>query len=191
MVTCIQLLPWNTSILVSAGGDGTIRLWDALKGTQIQCLDLKEHIEPYKPTAADANSEDAIVSSISFDNATQRVAVAFAKSPAILLLAYKENKLEFEQTIVTESPVLDIAFDNESKLWISHDGAESISVYNEKVEKVPELTEKINKASVCQADKIFDLYTIFGLRKFLELPENLVTAYAEEAKNKKRKTTAA
>ncbi|GAA5801297.1 hypothetical protein HPULCUR_006743 [Helicostylum pulchrum] len=190
VVTCIRLLPWNESILVSGGGDGTIRLWDALKGTQLQTLDIKEQIEAYKPTAADANSEDAIISSFSFDVKNKLLAVAFAKSPAVLILSYTDDKFKYQQTVVTESPILDIAYDNQSNLWISHDGPQLVSVYNEAFEKVDALSEKINSTEVCKSDKIFDLYTIFGLRKFLELPENLVTAYAEDAKNKKRKTAA-
>ncbi|KAI7891892.1 WD40-repeat-containing domain protein [Mucor mucedo] len=190
VVTCVSLLPWNKSILVSAGGDGVVRVWDFLKGSQIQAIDLKEQIEPYKPTAADANSKDAIISSLSFDNKNKLVAVAFAKSPAVLILAWNDDKLSYKQTIVTESPILDIAFDNEGKLWMSHDGQQLVSVYNEAFEKVDTIAEKINNTEVCQADKIFDLYTIFGLRKFLDLPENLVTAYADEAKSKKRKTNA-
>lgn len=190
VVTVISLLPWNESVLVSSGGDGTIRLWDYLKGTQIQLLDLKEHIEAYKPPAADANSEDAIVSSVSFDSKNQTVAVAFAKSKAVVILSYNNDALAYKQTVVTESPILDIAYDNEGKLWISHDGEHRISVYNEQYEKDETLAQKINAAQVCQSDKIPDLYTIFGLRKFLDLPENLVNAYAEEAKNKKRKTEA-
>ncbi|CAO3629296.1 unnamed protein product [Mucor hiemalis] len=190
VVTVISLLPWNESVLVSSGGDGTIRLWDYLKGTQIQLLDLKEHIEAYKPPAADANSEDAIVSSVSFDSKNQTVAVAFAKSKAVVILSYNNDALAYKQTVVTASPILDIAYDNEGKLWISHDGEHRISVYNEQYEKDETLAQKINAAQVCQSDKIPDLYTIFGLRKFLDLPENLVNAYAEEAKNKKRKTEA-
>lgn len=189
VVTCVSLLPWNKSILVSAGGDGVIRVWDFLKGSQIQALDLKEQIEAYKPTAADANSKDAIISSLSFDSKNKSLAVAFAKSPAVIILSY-DDEFSYKQTLVTASPILDIAFDNEGKLWVSHDGEQLVSVYNEQFEKVDTLAENINKTEVCKADKIFDLYTIFGLRKFLDLPENLVTAYADEAKTKKRKTAA-
>ncbi|KAG1404291.1 hypothetical protein G6F60_004437 [Rhizopus arrhizus] len=49
VVTCIGILPWNEELLVSAGGDGSIRVWEYIKGKQVQCLDLKEQIEPYKP----------------------------------------------------------------------------------------------------------------------------------------------
>lgn len=190
VVTCVNLLPWNESILVSAGGDGNVRVWDFLKGSQIQAIDLKEQIEAYKPTAADANSKDAIISSLSFDIKNNLLAVAFAKSPAVLILSWDEDKFSYKQTIVTESPILDIAFDNQGKLWISHDGEQLVSVYNEQFEKDDTLVENINKTEVCKSEKIFDLYTIFGLRKFLDLPENLVTAYADEAKTKKRKTNA-
>lgn len=154
-------------------------------------MDLKAHIEAYKPPASDANSEDAIVSALSFDSNSKTLAVAFAKSPAVLILPYNTNEeFEYKEAVVTESPVLDIAFDLQGQLWIAHDGEKLISVWSGTDSKnEAALVEKINNAEICKTDKIFDLYTIFGLRKFLELPENLVQAYAEkdEQKNKKRK----
>lgn len=191
VVTCIGLLPWNDQLLVSGGGDGTIRLWDFVNGKEIQCLDIKAHIEAYKPPAADANSEDAIISALVFDNITESLVVAFAKSPAVLVLKYENNQFVYKETVVVSSPILDVAFDLESKLWFALDGEQLVTVARQKdgqfVESIDDaVVKQINAADVCQATKIPDLYTIFGLRKFLDIPENLV----EEAdkKSKKRKT---
>jgi WD40 repeat protein len=191
VVTCVSLLPWNDQVLVSGGGDGTIRLWDFVNGKQIQSIDLKVQIEAYKPPAADANSEDAIISALAFDNTTQSLAVAFAKSPAVLVLKYENSQFAYKETVVVSSPILDVTFDLEGKLWFALDGEQLVTMASQKdgqlVEnKQDDIVKQINATDVCQATKIPDLYTIFGLRKFLDLPENL----AEESikKNKKRKT---
>lgn len=146
---------------------------------------MKSEIEAYKPPAADANSEDAIVSALAFDNNTKTLAVSFAKSPAVLILNWKEDVgFVYTETKLAPSPILDIAYDLEGKLWMSLDGDKLIHVFSASADN-EELLKQINNAEVCKADKIFDLYTIFGLRKFLDLPENLAN---EETSNKKRKT---
>ncbi|KAI8378208.1 WD40-repeat-containing domain protein [Choanephora cucurbitarum] len=192
VITSIKLLPWKTDVLVSAGGDGTVRLWDYLKGSCLQTIDLKEQIEDHKPPAADANSEDAIINTLSFDPASQKLAVAFAKSPAILILDYNQetNTLEYKQTLVVSSPILDISFDLHSQLWIALDSQDqrvtlaTLDDQNQLTEsKDNDILKQINATEVCQANKIFDLYTIFGLRKFLDLENQ-----NEEPNNKKRKT---
>ncbi|OAD01116.1 hypothetical protein MUCCIDRAFT_112546 [Mucor lusitanicus CBS 277.49] len=184
VVTCIDILPWDETVLVSAGGDGTVRLWDYVKGTNKQIVDLKSEIEAYKPPAADANSEDAIISALAFDTNTKTLAVAFAKSPAVLILNWKDDVgFVYSETKLAPSPILDIAYDLQGKLWASLDGEKLVHVFGDDEQ---ELSKQINAAEVCKSDKIFDLYTIFGLRKFLDLPEN--QANEETASNKKRKT---
>lgn len=103
VVTCIKLLPWNGDILVSAGGDGTLRTWEYLQGKQLSSLDIKQYIKQYTPEvnqtiqakskyviklkrlkktilqATDANSVDPIVASIALDEKTESLAIAFAK----------------------------------------------------------------------------------------------------------------
>ncbi|KAI8979483.1 WD40-repeat-containing domain protein [Mycotypha africana] len=191
VVTRIEILPWNENILVSSGGDCTVRIWDYLKGTEISSIDLKQHILAYKPPTTDANSEDAIVNNIVFDSKSKMCAVVFAKSPAVIILQWNDHNQQFlfKQTVVLSSPILDIAFDLEGKLWAALDGdllmTVIISEDGKFVEKNDaEVLKQINETETCKTDKLPDLYTIFGLRKFLDLPENI----AEEHKSKKKRT---
>ncbi|KAI8982548.1 WD40-repeat-containing domain protein [Pilobolus umbonatus] len=193
VVTFIEVLPWNESTLVSAGGDGFIRLWNYEKGIQLHALDLKQHIAPYKPTAADANSEEAIINHLTFDKDTNTVVVSFAKSKALIVLEWNGELLSYKETIVTSLPVLDVTFDNSNQLWVSSDPASEtddlITVYRQQdgkfiaVDKEDALVKQVNSTEVCKVDVIPDLYTIFGLRKLLDVPENLI-----EEHNKRKKT---
>ncbi|KAI9481103.1 MAG: WD40-repeat-containing domain protein [Benjaminiella poitrasii] len=194
VVTCISILPWNEKLLVSSGGDGTVRLWDYVQGKQLALIDLKSQIEAYKPPASDANSEDAIVSALSFDAKSKTLAVAFAKSPAVIILNWQESQFVYKETVVVSASILDIEFDLEGKLWISLDDEQqrmTVAVRKDDqfvVDKDATVLKQINAAEVCKAEKLPDLYTIFGLRKFLDLPEN--TGEAEEGgKNKKKRKT--
>ncbi|KAI8083128.1 WD40-repeat-containing domain protein [Halteromyces radiatus] len=123
VVTVIRLLPWNVNMMVSAGGDNTIRTWDFVKGAQIQSLNYLDYIKQYVNTPANENShtEDPIVSSIKFDKTSKTVAVAFTKVSAILLLEWKddEKSLVYKDVIHCDRPVLDISFDLQGKLWTS------------------------------------------------------------------------
>ncbi|CEP06891.1 hypothetical protein [Parasitella parasitica] len=185
VVTCIDILPWDESILVSSGGDSTVRTWDFKNGISKQTLDLKSKIEAYKPPAADANSEDAIVSALAFNINTKTLAVSFAKSTAVLILNWEDDTgFAYSETKLAPLPILDIAYDLEGKLWMSLDGDKLVHVCSSTSSE--NLLKQINTAEVCKANEVFDLYTIFGLRKFLDLPERV--SNEENASNKKRKT---
>lgn len=195
VITHIDLLPWNESLLVSAGGDGTIRVWDFLNGQQIQSLDIKEQIEPYKPIASDANSEDAIVDTLAVDIKNKLLVVGFGKSPALIVLEWIEDKFVYKETIVTSLPILDVTFDLESQLWVSSDSRDEdkndlISVFRlndgkfTAVESNDSLVSQINQTETIRVEIMPEIYSVFGLRKFLDLPET----EEDSRKSKKKKT---
>ncbi|KAI7905621.1 WD40-repeat-containing domain protein [Cokeromyces recurvatus] len=191
VVTCISILPWDEKKLVSSGGDCTIRLWDYVHGKQLAVLDLKNQIEAYKPPASDANSEDAIVSTLTFDSNTKSLAVAFAKSPAVIILSWQDSEFVYQETVVVSASILDIEFDLEGKLWIALDDEQkrmAVAVQKDNhyvVDTNADIVNQINTIEVCKTNKMPDLYTIFGLRKFLDLPEG----EDEGDKNKKKRKT--
>ncbi|KAI8888112.1 WD40 repeat-like protein [Backusella circina FSU 941] len=121
VVTCISQLPWNEDILVSASGDVTVRLWHFVKGIQSQKIDLRDMIEAYKPAAADANSVDAIISGLEFDEKNKTLFVSFAKSTAILVLAWNGEGFDYKETLVAPAPILSMAIDTNGNVWASLD----------------------------------------------------------------------
>ncbi|KAG1067193.1 hypothetical protein G6F42_008108 [Rhizopus arrhizus] len=147
--------------------------------------------------ASDANSEDAIVNTLAFDEKNKLLVVGFAKSRALIVLEWKEDKFLYKDTVLTPLPILDIAFDLEGKLWISSDPSNEdkndlvsvLSLNDGKfslIESNNALVKQINESEVTRVNIMPDIYTIFGLRKFLDLPENIE---GEEAKNSKKRKT--
>ncbi|CEG77032.1 hypothetical protein RMATCC62417_11848 [Rhizopus microsporus] len=142
-------------------------------------------------------SGNAIVNRLTFDSKDKLLVVGFAKAKACIVLEWKEDAFSYKDTLVTRLPILDIAFDLEQKLWISvdpnnNDDNDLISVFRlkdskfEAAESNDGLVKQVNVTPVTRVKVMPDLYTIFGLRKFLDLPENMD---GEEGKgSKKRKT---
>ncbi|KAI9278018.1 WD40-repeat-containing domain protein [Sporodiniella umbellata] len=196
VITHISLLPWNESLLVSAGGDGTVRVWDYLNGKQIQSLDIKEQIEQYKPVASDANSEDAIVDTLAICEKEKLLVVGFGKSPALIVLEWTEDEFVYKETVVTSLPILDVTFDLQNQLWVSsdaskEDGANLISVFrldNGKfslLDSSDSLVSQINQTETLRVNIMPEIYSVFGLRKFLDLAEG---EGDDSRKSKKKKT---
>ncbi|KAI8367608.1 WD40-repeat-containing domain protein [Radiomyces spectabilis] len=198
VVTAVRQLPWSEEMLISAGGDSTIRLWEFLKGTEVQCLDIKEIIQKYTPAAADANSVEPMVSAVELNPASKVVAIAFAKTPAVLLLKWNddEKKLAVDTVLETENPVLDICFDNESKMWATLAAAQEkddlLAVFSPSEGSFKRLgaddavVKQSNAIETGLVETMPDLYTIFGLRKFLDLDQPDDND-RPASKNKKRK----
>ncbi|KAL1929855.1 hypothetical protein VTP01DRAFT_1009 [Rhizomucor pusillus] len=200
VVTCIKVVPWNGDVLVSAGGDGSLRTWKYLQGQQLSNLDIKQYIKQYTPEATDANSVDPIVASLALEENYKLLAVAFAKTPAILLLRWNDESkgFDYDCTLETPDPVLDICFDNKGLLWAtlapSNESNALVTAFEYKENKMVQVpsddarVSKINAAEAGLVDTMPDLYSIFGLRKFLDLPEPLqAPAEKNRPKNKKRK----
>ncbi|KAG0746340.1 hypothetical protein G6F57_008639 [Rhizopus arrhizus] len=139
----------------------------------------------------------AIVNTLAFDEKNKLLVVGFAKSRALIVLEWKEDKFLYKDTVLTPLPILDIAFDLEGKLWISSDPSNEdkndlvsvLSLNDGKfslIESNNALVKQINESEVTRVNIMPDIYTIFGLRKFLDLPENIE---GEEAKNSKKRKT--
>ncbi|KAI7849575.1 WD40-repeat-containing domain protein [Circinella umbellata] len=197
VVTYIQVFPWDESLLISAGGDNTIRVWEFLKGKEVQSLNIKEYIQPYMAKATDANSEEPMVRKLAIDPTKKLIAIVFAKTNAIVLLEWtSDNKLVYKSTLETGSSVLDACFDLQNRLWVTLAVAEEkddlFAIFEEKDGKYERLSsdeplvKKINSVETGLVEKIPDLYTIFGLRKLLDLPDFVQTP-PDKARNKNKK----
>ncbi|CAO3619215.1 unnamed protein product [Cunninghamella echinulata] len=196
VITFIRLLPWDKSVLISAGGDNTIRSWDYVKGKEIQSLNYLEYINKYIPEDIDTTKQP-IVSSIKFNTNTNTVALVIAKIPAVLLFKWNQEakSLEYKETIESNQPILDAEFDLGNKLWISlapstntDDLVIAFELVDDKykqLEKENSLLKSVNDIKVQLVETMPDLFTVFGLRKFYDFTDD--SEQPQEEKNKKQK----
>ncbi|CAO3587620.1 unnamed protein product [Absidia cylindrospora] len=197
VVTVIRLLPWDKNILVSAGGDNTICLWDFVKGTRIQSFNYQEHVQQYITTPATEtdHTENPLVSSVKFDTTSNTVAVSFTKVPAIMLLEWNQDEkvLQYKDMIHCDQKVLDISFDMEGRLWTSlvptTDSDALMTLFTptegkyQVVSSDDALLKSINSTQVEMVDTLPDLFSLLGLRKYYEQFEE-----DDSGKIKKKKT---
>ncbi|KAI8065924.1 WD40-repeat-containing domain protein [Gongronella butleri] len=118
VVTKIAVLPWQSNLLVSAGGDGSIRVWNFCAGKQQQLIDVMPYIEEHVPENTDP-SEMPLVQALVVDEKSQTVAVTFTRVPVVLVFGFDNGQLVHKQTIQVGKPVMDVAFDLESRLWLA------------------------------------------------------------------------
>ncbi|CAO3616772.1 unnamed protein product [Cunninghamella blakesleeana] len=195
VITIIRLLPWDTNILISAGGDNTIRTWDFVKGKEIQSLNYLEHINKYIPEDID-KTKLPIVSNIKFSVNTNTIAVVIAKIPGVLLFKWnqEEKSLEYKEIIECNQTILDVEFDLENKLWVSllpnTDADDLVTIFEnidekfKQIDKENPILKSVNAIKVQSVELLPDLFPIFGLRKFYDISDD---AGEQEENNKKQK----
>ncbi|ORX62417.1 WD40 repeat-like protein [Hesseltinella vesiculosa] len=178
-VTNVHLVPWQKDRLVSTGGDCTLRLWDFVKGSQQQCIDVAQYIQSFVPKE-NPSTEAPIVQSVKFNTDAKLVALSFTKLPVILLFSWENDQFEYKQTLEVGQPVLGLDFDLEGRLWVAvapTDATGSLVLLFNQVDAKYQLDESsslvaaINAARVEQVDTLPDLFALFKLRKFTDLDE--------------------
>ncbi|CAG8715669.1 14653_t:CDS:10 [Rhizophagus irregularis] len=165
-VSKIHILPWANDLLISAGGDDFIALWDYVPGKLLQTLNIKEIIET-KETYNDeeetyVDSEDSnsiVITSITSSPISKHIALTIEKFPGIVILDWNETEkqIQYLQTLNLSIDPLDLAYDIDGNLWVSNYVKEEqsneslITVFKKndnEYEKVPEdhsLVKQINE----------------------------------------------
>ncbi|KAG2183167.1 hypothetical protein INT43_006162 [Umbelopsis isabellina] len=181
VVTNVRIVPWSTNLLVSAGGDCTVRLWDFVTGKELQSLNYKAQIEKYVPEGTDANSAEPITMHLELGAKDQIAVMSFAKTPILLVLTWNASTLTFEspKVVETAAPVLNMTLDNDGNIWTVLDNDTRVALYVRKDDSFEAVAsddsriEKINATSTYELSSKPDYYTIFGLRKYVESAADL------------------
>lgn len=113
-------VPNNDSLLLSGGGDDYLFLWDFINAKIIQKIDIKSLIEKTIKKNNLNSIETYNVKEITCYPKENLIAVCFEKLPAIFIFKVIENKLNIKNTIITDNLILDIAFDNQGRLWTTN-----------------------------------------------------------------------
>ncbi|CAG8693294.1 2796_t:CDS:2, partial [Funneliformis mosseae] len=181
-VSKIHILPWAKDLLVSAGGDDFIALWDYVPGRLLQTVNIKEIIGDKKSDdnkeAMDEDSLEIAVTSITSSPISHHIALTIEKFPGIVIFNWneKEKRLQYLQTLTLSIDPLDLAYDIGGNLWVSkfikeEQNRSLITVFKKSGSEYEEVSEdhplikQINKYGTMTVENLPDLYTTNQLRK--------------------------
>ncbi|KAG4105760.1 WD40 repeat-like protein [Neocallimastix lanati (nom. inval.)] len=119
-ISKMTFIPNNDKLLLSGGGDDYLYLWDFINAKIIQKIDIKSLIEEAIKNNNLNSIESYNVKEITSYSKSNLIAVCFEKLPLIFLFNVIEGKLKIKNTIDTENMILDMAFDNIGRLWITN-----------------------------------------------------------------------
>ncbi|GET02758.1 tRNA (guanine-N(7)-)-methyltransferase non-catalytic subunit WDR4 [Rhizophagus clarus] len=187
-VSKMHILPWANDLLISAGGDDFIALWDYVPGKLLQTLNVKEIIETKdahddgEETYIDSEDPNSIaITSITSSPISKHIALTVEKFPGIVILDWNETErqLQYRKTLNLSIDPLDLAYDINGNLWVSNYVKEEqsdeslITVFKkndneyEKVSEDHPIVKQINEYGSTTVEKIPDLYITSQLRKNL------------------------
>ncbi|CAG8470125.1 2840_t:CDS:2 [Paraglomus occultum] len=180
-VAKLHIIPWATDLMMSAGGDDYVALWDYAKGRLVQCLDIKHLLSP--STKEVSAESDFTIMSIASSSLSRHIAIVIEKYPGVVILDWDDEmrQLRYKQTLLLDIDPLDIVYDLCGNIWISTargEGDESplmilfLRTEDNQYEKTPRdhsLIKDVNEKGSAFADKLSDLYRTGQLRKVYEM----------------------
>ncbi|KAF9197141.1 hypothetical protein BGZ49_002587 [Haplosporangium sp. Z 27] len=150
-------------------GDGTIRIWEFLKGQEIQTFGLREALG-MPPAEADAE-EDVTVFSFAICERKNHIAVVIEKESRLLIIQWNEDvaKVELLKTIELGGKPLSAEYDLSGNLWTSvvpEEGVNNlVTVYDNEYIQQEDLAKYINTFGSKTVEVIPDLFNTEELRK--------------------------
>uniref|UniRef100_A0A8D8SC79 tRNA (Guanine-N(7)-)-methyltransferase non-catalytic subunit wdr4 n=1 Tax=Cacopsylla melanoneura TaxID=428564 RepID=A0A8D8SC79_9HEMI len=90
-VTNVQFLPHNNELLISCSGDGTVRLWDYLKGTLQNMYNFHNTRDESITPSAETKNQLKCFTSVQLDDKTSLLCVSVFKSNTIHVLFVKDG----------------------------------------------------------------------------------------------------
>ncbi|ORY73042.1 hypothetical protein LY90DRAFT_185937 [Neocallimastix californiae] len=183
----------NDKLLLSGGGDDYLYLWDFINAKIIQKIDIKTLIEEAIESNNLSSVESYNVKEITYYSKENIVAVCFEKLPLVFLFNVIKDKLYYKNTIINEDIILDIAFDNFGRLWISNFVDKNtkniinvISKYSPVEYLSNEKLEFFENTDECESNDMSEYIVVENLRK--EILDAKKAQQEEENIAKKQKT---
>ena len=78
-VAKIHIIPWATDLMISAGGDDYVALWDYAKGRLVQCLDIKNLLSTSTKEVSAESLHDFTIMSIASSSLSRHIAIVIEK----------------------------------------------------------------------------------------------------------------
>ncbi|XP_071528158.1 tRNA (guanine-N(7)-)-methyltransferase non-catalytic subunit wdr4 isoform X2 [Panulirus ornatus] len=156
-VTQVSLLSKSNQLILSCSGDGTLRLWNYLKGLCVACIDTREqttsllhHYEKYMQQRINESEEarrylpdyPAVMSFSLHSSCSEDILVAalLHRIPAVLLYKIKGTEVEHISTVELEAEPQVVAWSQSGELIVQHEDNEQplcmFKLLNGKVQQV-------------------------------------------------------
>eukprot|EP00742_Colponemidia_sp_Colp-10_P008502 GILJ01009213.1.p1 GENE.GILJ01009213.1~~GILJ01009213.1.p1 ORF type:complete len:386 (-),score=66.92 GILJ01009213.1:1508-2665(-) len=115
-VAKVLLLESHSELLISGGGDGTVRLWNFMEGKLLHTASL-----PCNMSATADKEGLGIVSSLSWSASSQRLAVTVENENLIYIYKYNHDNqsLDLHKTFTLSSMPSECCFDGIGALWVT------------------------------------------------------------------------
>lgn len=178
-VSCLKLCPWNKDILVSAGGDDFINIWNWTTGDLLFHLDLKSyvqplitdrHLAPLRFQNDEGNLAETNVSEILVHDNKLFVLVECTSSVLIFDFQSTDN-LPLLYVIKTQSPIVHISIAS-NKLYVALEDYETNGLEIFDTDTFQPILEDISKAvfsnstvEIQTIEEQYPLYHVAPLRK--------------------------
>nr|ADD38421.1 tRNA -methyltransferase subunit WDR4 [Lepeophtheirus salmonis] len=113
-VTNFKLI--NKDLLISSSGDGSLRLWKYLEGTQVDVA------YPFQDAHIEVNDDDQDAAVIYFSvhevtDSDSYIIVVLERSPSLVCYKVCDGKLCFTSSIKLPSPPITVTVNNSSSVW--------------------------------------------------------------------------
>ncbi|CAG8457074.1 1655_t:CDS:2 [Paraglomus brasilianum] len=181
-VAKLHIIPWATDLMMSAGGDDYVALWDYAKGRLVQCLDIKNLLSTSTKEVSAESLHDFTIMSIASSSLSRHIAIVIEKYSGVVILDWDDEtrQLRYKQTLLLDIDPLDIVYDLCGNIWIStacgHGDESPLMILflrtednqYEKTSKDHSLVKDVNEKGSAFADKPSDLYRTGQLRKVNE-----------------------
>ncbi|KAL3231616.1 tRNA (guanine-N(7)-)-methyltransferase non-catalytic subunit TRM82 [Nakaseomyces bracarensis] len=193
-VSSITVPKWDQKLLISAGGDEDVFLWDWVSGELLSKFTYTDHIKPYindqhlAPARFQNENNDVIeygVAKVSTASSEPYVAFFIEATKVVFILRYSNGTLELAQKIDFNHNVISLASGQNNSFIVTLDNRvesdEELLVFISYTDqsgtpyKIDEQTQSLNNAIneqlknkkelLVDEDSVFPLYNITSLKK--------------------------
>lgn len=154
--------------LISGAGDATVRVWEFMKGQEVQTFNLRDALG-MSPQEADAE-DDVTVHSFAICEQKSHIAVVIEKMNKVVILGWNDAaaKVELVKILELDGQTLSVDYDRSGNLWTSvlpDEGKDIVAVFDNEYNCLEELAKYVNTFGSKTVETLPDLFHTEELRK--------------------------
>lgn len=165
---------FDAKLLITAGGDNSIYLWNWLDNKLVSSFDFSElvqpflnetHLPPERFITEDSGKESTVVKLVQYQ---RKVVILFENVKCLVSVNINPDlSLSFDTLLTLEAPLIDLALAGDKLIGCSDD-ADLLQCFGLPELKVESPLREIGQANPCEVasrDEFYPLYTMNSLRK--------------------------